>query len=181
MAESELKIAGKPVAPGQSLTIELEVPRLYTHTETSMPVHVINGKKAGPRLFVCAAIHGDEINGIEIIRRLLQHKALKRIRGSLIAIPIVNVYGVISHSRYLPDRRDLNRSFPGTEKGSLAARLADLFMREIVNQCTHGIDLHTGGMHRDNFPQIRGVAGLHLARRIHAGSRRRKRNPDFII
>lgn len=155
MQQDDFSIAGTRINPGDRITIDLQVPRLYTHTETSMPLHVIRGKKDGPRLFVCAAIHGDEINGIEIIRRLLQYKGLKRLRGALVAIPIVNVYGVINHSRYLPDRRDLNRSFPGSDKGSLAARLADLFMKEIVNRCTHGIDLHTGGMHRDNFPHIR--------------------------
>jgi hypothetical protein len=122
----------------------------------TMPVHVINGKQAGPRLFVSAAIHGDEINGVEIIRRLLKMPALKRLRGGLIAVPIVNVYGLVQHSRYLPDRRDLNRSFPGSEKGSLTARLANLFMTEIVDNCTHGIDLHTGALHRDNLPHIRG-------------------------
>ncbi|HKJ22272.1 MAG TPA: succinylglutamate desuccinylase/aspartoacylase family protein, partial [Gammaproteobacteria bacterium] len=112
-------------------------------------------QRAGPRLFVCAAIHGDEINGVEIIRRLLKLPILKRLRGALVAIPIVNVHGFISHSRYLPDRRDLNRSFPGSHKGSLAARLAHLFMEDIVSVCTHGIDLHTAAQHRNNLPQIR--------------------------
>jgi hypothetical protein len=120
-----------------------------------MPVQVIRGKKAGPVLFVSAALHGDELNGVEIIRRLLKLPALKRLRGTLFAIPIVNVYGFIQQSRYLPDRRDLNRSFPGTERGSLAARLAHQFMTEIVEQSTHGIDLHTGAIHRSNLPQIR--------------------------
>ena len=109
------------IQPGSRITLDLPVPKMYTHTETTMPVHVIHGKKTGPRLFVCAAIHGDEINGIEIIRRLLKHKSMNRLMGTLIAVPIVNVYGVIHHSRYLPDRRDLNRSFPGSETGSLAA------------------------------------------------------------
>ena len=112
-------------------------------------------QKSGPRLFVSAALHGDELNGTEIIRRLLRRSTLKRLRGTLIAVPIVNVYGLIQHSRYLPDRRDLNRSFPGSEKGSLAARLAHLFMTEIVRKCSHGIDLHTGAIHRSNLPQIR--------------------------
>jgi predicted deacylase len=121
----------------------------------TMPVHIVRGKKTGPTLFISAAIHGDEINGVEIIRRLLKLPLLKTLRGTIIAVPIVNVHGLINHSRYLPDRRDLNRSFPGTEKGSLAARLAHLFMQEIVSQSTHGIDLHTGAIHRDNLPQIR--------------------------
>lgn len=106
-------------------------------------------------MFVTAAIHGDEINGIEIIRRLLATKVLNRMSGTLIAVPVVNVYGFVSQSRYLPDRRDLNRSFPGSEKGSMAARLADTLMSEIVAKCTHGIDLHTAAEGRDNLPQIR--------------------------
>jgi hypothetical protein len=122
----------------------------------TMPVQVRRGKRSGPCLFVCAAVHGDELNGIEIIRRLMRRRALSRIRGTLIAVPMVNVYGVIERSRYLPDRRDLNRSFPGSVRGSLASRLADLFMTEIVAHCTHGIDLHTGALHRGNLPQLRG-------------------------
>lgn len=138
------------------MMIDLPLPALYTHTPMTMPIHVIRGKKDGPRLFVCAAIHGDELNGIEIIRRLLKHPGLSRMHGMLVAIPMVNVYGVIHHSRYLPDRRDLNRSFPGSNRGAMASRLADLFMSEIVAKCTHGIDLHTGAIHRSNMPQIRG-------------------------
>jgi predicted deacylase len=120
-----------------------------------MPVHVINGRRDGPVLFVSAAIHGDEINGVEIIRRLLNTRQIKKLKGALIAVPVVNVYGFITQSRYLPDRRDLNRSFPGSETGSMAARLAYTFMQEVVSQCTHGIDLHTGAIGRENLPQIR--------------------------
>ncbi|WP_420555239.1 succinylglutamate desuccinylase/aspartoacylase family protein [Neptuniibacter marinus] len=155
MADTTFTINGAKVAPGTRTTIELPAGRLYTHTPMTIPVHVINGKRDGPRLFLSAAIHGDEINGVEIIRRVLTLPALKRIKGTLIAVPIVNVHGLLSHSRYLPDRRDLNRSFPGSEKGSLAARIAHLFMEEIVCQSTHGIDLHTGAVHRTNLPQIR--------------------------
>jgi hypothetical protein len=121
----------------------------------TLPVHVVHGKKDGPVLFVSAAIHGDEINGVEIVRRLLKLKLLKNLKGTLIAIPIVNVFGFINQSRYLPDRRDLNRSFPGSYTGSLASHLARLFMDEIVAKCTHGIDLHSGSSHRTNLPQIR--------------------------
>lgn len=149
-------IGGESVAPGARATVELPVPQLYTHTPLTMPVQVVRGRREGPRMFVCAAVHGDELNGVEIIRRLLRRPALSRLRGTLIAIPIVNVYGVLHHSRYLPDRRDLNRSFPGSERGSLAAKVADRFMTEIVANCTHGIDLHTAANHRDNLPQIRG-------------------------
>lgn len=158
MAEP-LVINDVQIKPGQRLTIDLPVARLYTHAPVTMPIHIVHGRMPGPRLFVSAAVHGDEINGVEIIRRLLRLKALSRLRGSLIAVPVVNVHGFIAHSRYLPDRRDLNRAFPGSSKGSLAARLAHLFMHEIVSNCTHGIDLHTGTLHRCNLPHIR--AELH--------------------
>jgi uncharacterized protein len=150
-----ITIGDVEVQAGERSSIDLEVARLYTHTPTTMPVQVLCGKRAGPVLFVSAAIHGDELNGVEIIRRLLKVPALNRIRGTLIAVPIVNLHGFIHTSRYLPDRRDLNRCFPGSDQGSLAARIADLFMREIVSRATHGIDLHTGAIHRANLPQIR--------------------------
>jgi hypothetical protein len=155
LTQTPLSINGVALAAGSRTTIDLPLAPLYTHAPLTMPVHVIRGRKAGPRLFVSAAIHGDEINGVEIIRRLLRLAVLKRLRGTLIAVPIVNIHGFVSQSRYLPDRRDLNRSFPGSEKGSLAGRLAHVFMREIVGNCTHGIDLHTAAQHRDNLPQIR--------------------------
>jgi predicted deacylase len=151
----DITINGARIALGTRHTLDLPVARLYTHAPMTMPVHVVRGKEDGPRVFVSAAIHGDEINGVEIIRRLLKLHALKRLKGTLIAVPIVNVHGFIHHTRYLPDRRDLNRSFPGSDKGSLAARLAHLFMTEIVSNCTHGIDIHTGAIHRSNLPQIR--------------------------
>jgi len=143
------------IRPGERRFIDLPLPPLYTHTSVSMPVHVINGRQPGPVLFVTATIHGDEINGIEVIRRLLDIKSLNRLKGALIAVPVVNVYGFVAQSRYLPDRRDLNRSFPGSERGSMAARLADVFMQEIISQSTHGIDLHTAAAGRDNLPQVR--------------------------
>ncbi|WP_018869306.1 MULTISPECIES: succinylglutamate desuccinylase/aspartoacylase family protein [unclassified Thioalkalivibrio] len=143
------------VQPGERRTVELEVGSLYTHTPAHMPVQVVCGRQKGPVLFVSAAIHGDEINGVEIIRRLLKVPALRRMKGTLLAVPVVNMHGFINQSRYLPDRRDLNRVFPGSRKGSLGARVARLFMREIVHNSTHGIDLHTGAIHRSNLPQIR--------------------------
>jgi uncharacterized protein len=150
-----LKIGGVEIAPGERVDLDLPLAKSPTHTPLSMPIQVLHGKKPGPRLFVSAAIHGDELNGVEIIRRILKQKSLSRLHGTLITIPIVNVYGVIQHSRYLPDRRDLNRNFPGHEGGSLASRLANLFMREIVANSTHGIDLHTGALHRSNLPHVR--------------------------
>lgn len=150
-----LSLAGSKIKPGQHVTIQVPVARLYTHTEMTMPVHVIHGFKDGPQLFVSAAIHGDEINGTEIIRRLMKLKRIKRLKGTLIAVPVVNVYGFLQQSRYSPDRRDLNRFFPGSGKGSLTSQLADIFMDEIVANSTHGIDLHAGSNHRTNLPQIR--------------------------
>lgn len=152
---TDFSIGGKAIPLRSHHLIELDLPPLYTHSRLTIPVHVRRGAKDGACLFVSAAIHGDELNGTEIIRRLLKQTVLKRLRGTLVAVPIVNVYGLIHHSRYLPDRRDLNRSFPGSEKGSLTARVANLFMTEIVHKCTHGIDLHTGAIHRSNLPQIR--------------------------
>lgn len=154
-AKKPLVIGGTEVLPGERRTIDLPVTDLSTHTPITMPIHVVCGRRPGPTLFICAALHGDEINGVEIIRRLLRLTALKRLQGSLIAVPIVNVLGFVSQSRYLPDRRDLNRSFPGSAQGSLAGRLARLFLDEIVAKATHGIDLHTAAIHRDNFPQVR--------------------------
>jgi predicted deacylase len=148
-------LGGHVLAPGERRIIEFPVAGLYSHANMALPVEVVNGRHAGPRLFVSAAIHGDELNGVEIIRRLLRLRLLRDLRGTLIAVPIVNVYGFVHQSRELPDGRDLNRSFPGSERGSLAARLAHVFMTEIVERCTHGIDLHTGSDHRSNLPQIR--------------------------
>ena len=154
--------------PGERATVRLPVADLYTGTSLAMPVHVVCGRREGPVLFVSAAIHGDELNGVEIIRRLLKRKALSSIRGTLLAVPIVNVHGFLDQSRYLPDRRDLNRSFPGSRKGSVAARMAYTFMQEIVEKADFGIDLHTGAINRSNLPQIRGnlddEATLQLAR-----------------
>ncbi len=156
MAEDEpLIIGGTEIVPGFRGRLSIPVGQTFTHDDLAIPLQVLRGKRPGPTLFVSAAIHGDEINGVEVIRRLLQQPALKRLRGTLIAIPIVNVHGFIHQSRYLPDGRDLNRSFPGTERGSLAGRVAYSFVEGIVRKCTHGIDLHTGARHRANFPQIR--------------------------
>lgn len=143
------------IAPGTRKTVNLPVSVLSDHTPVALSVHVIHGRRPGPIMFVSAAIHGDEVVGVEIVRRLLRTKNLKTMRGTLLAIPIVNSFGFMNHSRYLPDRRDLNRSFPGTPTGSLAARLAHIFMQEIVLNSDLGIDLHSAAIHRRNLPQIR--------------------------
>ena len=150
-----ITIGGRTIAPGERALVDLPSANLYTHTELKMPVHVVVGRQPGPTLFLTGAMHGDELNGVEIIKRVLQLTALKRLRGCLLAVPLVNVFGFINRSRYLPDRRDLNRSFPGNESGSLAARVAHVVATQIVAQSDYGIDLHTGAINRTNLPQIR--------------------------
>ena len=152
-----LTLGDTAIPLGERAIVELPLARLYTVTDTTLPVHVVRGRQDGPRLLVCAALHGDEINGVETIRRLLRLKLLQRLRGTLIAVPVVNVYGFLNRSRYLPDRRDLNRSFPGMPNGSLASSLARTFMDEVVDHATHVVDLHTGSNGRTNLPQVRAL------------------------
>lgn len=154
MSEDRLIIGGVAIPKGINMTINIELPKLY-NTPTQLPIRVIRGKKDGPVVFISAAIHGDELNGIEIIRRFRKLNILKNLKGTVILIPIVNVYGIMTLSRYLPDRRDLNRSFPGSSKGSLAGRVAKTFFDEIVKKCDLGIDLHTAAIHKSNLPQVR--------------------------
>ena len=149
------QIGGETVAPGAHKLVDLPVSKLSNHTPVTLPVHVLHGPRPGPAMFVSAAIHGDELNGVEIIRRLLRTLRPGNLSGTLLCVPVVNAYGFIGRSRYLPDRRDLNRSFPGSSTGSLAARLAFLFLNEVVKRCQFGIDLHTAAVHRVNLPQIR--------------------------
>lgn len=143
------------VRTGTRREVSLPITRLVTGAEVSLPVHVLHGREEGPTVWLDAAIHGDEVLGIEVIRRVLAQLSPREIRGTLIAVPIVNVIGVMGGDRYLPDRRDLNRSFPGAARGSLAARIAHLMMTEIVDKCDVGIDLHTASDRRSNLPQIR--------------------------
>ncbi|MGR5141525.1 succinylglutamate desuccinylase/aspartoacylase family protein [Photobacterium sp. DNB23_23_1] len=143
------------VNPGERVSVDLEVARLYTHSKLSVTLEIVNGRLAGPTLLVDAAIHGDELNGVEVVRQLLAKIDPHKLRGTLVAVPVVNVFGFIHKSRYLPDRRDLNRSFPGSPRGSIAGRIAYQFFNEVVMKCTHVIDLHTAAIHRTNLPQIR--------------------------
>lgn len=152
---SHVVIAGRVIEPGTTTQINIPVIKLYTNTDISMPVHIISGKKPGPVVFVSAAVHGDELIGVEVVRRLIKSRRLRLARGVVVLVSMVNVYGVLNQSRYMPDRRDLNRSFPGSPQGSLAGRVADQFLNEIVRHCDFGIDLHTGAIHRSNLPQIR--------------------------
>ena len=156
MKRKAFQIGSSEVLSGQRVCIDLPVANLSNHTPITLPVHVLHGTRDGPTMFVSAAIHGDEVLGVEIIRRLLASKSLKSLRGTLLCVPIVNAFGFISQQRYLPDRRDLNRSFPGTSNGSLAGQLAHLFLNEVVLRSDLGIDLHTGAINRSNLPQLRG-------------------------
>src|SRR5512134_1814301 len=149
------EIGETSIAPGERDTINLEVSTLANATRMNLPVHVVHGREKGPVFFLSGVVHGDEIQGLEIVRRVLAHDALNNMAGTLLAVPIVNAFGFLNHSRYMPDRRDLNRSFPGSDQGSLASLLADLFLREVVLRANYGIDLHTAGLHRSNLPQIR--------------------------
>ncbi len=148
-------IGGESIAPGTRQRVDLRISTLANATAMDLPVHVVHGGHKAPALFLSAAVHGDEVQGVEIIRRVLLHPALRAVKGTLLAVPIVNHFGFITHSRYMPDRRDLNRSFPGSDRGSLASLLADLFFREVVMRCQYGIDLHTAALHRMNLPQVR--------------------------
>lgn len=156
--QQDFALGNSIIPPGTRMVVDIPFGKLYTHTELNIGAHVIHGKKAGPVLLITAALHGDEINGVEICRRLLREDKLNQLKGTLIVVPIVNTYGFVQQSRYLPDRRDLNRSFPGSEKGSLGSRMAYQFMERILKKSTHVIDLHTGAIHRSNFPQVRATS-----------------------
>ena len=162
------EIGTERVEAGTRKTVKVPVSLMSDHTPMTMSAHLIHGRRDGPVVFVSAGLHGDEIIGIEIVRRLLGLPIIKSLRGTLIAVPIVNAFGFFNHSRYLPDRRDLNRCFPGSEEGSLASRLAHIFMTEIVQRSDLGIDLHSAAVHRTNMPQLRITQGnretLRLAR-----------------
>jgi predicted deacylase len=154
-AREPFVIDGTVVRPGRRHQLELPISKLVTGTQIALPVLVVHGRSDGPTVWVNAAIHGDEINGVETIRRVLGHLDPRRMCGTVLAVPVVNVHGFIAGDRYLPDRRDLNRSFPGSARGSLASRIAHLLMSGVVARCSVGIDLHTGSGHRTNLPQVR--------------------------
>ncbi|MBL3562516.1 succinylglutamate desuccinylase/aspartoacylase family protein [Rhodovulum sulfidophilum] len=156
-ARAEFTLGRETVPPGSRRTVDLPVSVLSDHTPVTLSAHVVHGRRPGPAMFVTAGVHGDEVIGVEIVRRLLSLPVLGALRGTLIAIPIVNAFGFLNLSRYLPDRRDLNRCFPGSSGGSMAARLAHLLVEEVVGRCQIGIDLHSAAVHRTNLPQVRVV------------------------
>jgi predicted deacylase len=150
-----ITIAGTDIKFGQDVKIELNVARLPSNMMINIPVHVYRGKVDGPVLLLMAGMHGDEVNGIEIIRRMVVDKTIFPEKGTLIVIPILNIFGFLNYSREVPDGKDVNRSFPGSTRGSLASRIAYLFMKEIFPLIDYGLDFHTGGGNRSNYPQIR--------------------------
>lgn len=156
MARESFAIGQVRVRPGSRKDVELPITRLVTGGDVSLPVQIVHGKHEGPTIWVSAAIHGEEVMGVEVVRRLLATLNPKNLNGTLVAVPVVNVLGFMAGDRYLPDRRDLNRSFPGSPRGSLASRIAHLFMEEVVSKCELGIDLHTAADRRANLPQLRG-------------------------
>lgn len=154
-----LEIAGKKVAPGTSRNVAFQITTMATGTPSALAVRVLHGAKPGPTVFVSAAIHGDEIVGTAIIQRLARELRPETLAGTVLLVPVANIFGFMTRTRYLPDRRDLNRSFPGSADGSLAAQLAHIFYREVVARCELGIDIHSAAIHRYNLPQIRIAAG----------------------
>ena len=155
MKNEPLTIGDVTVHPGERITLALPTPEIYTCAPIYIPIHIVHGKKAGPVLLICGSIHGDEINGVAIIQKLLKVKSLSSIKGTLIVIPSINIYGMMTLSRDLPDRRDLEGSFPGSETGSFASRLAHFLNLEVFSHITHCIDLHTGEPHLSKFPQVK--------------------------
>lgn len=156
MARASFAIGPVRIRPGTTREVALPMTRLVTGADVSLPVRVVHGRHDGPRVWITAATHGDEVVGVEVVRRVLSRLDAKIFHGTLVAVPIVNVLGFNTGDRYLPDRRDLNRSFPGSPRGSLAARIAHLVMTEVVGDSSVGIDLHTGAFGRTNLPQLRG-------------------------
>lgn len=147
---------GQEIPAGEVRNVKLAVSESYSSMTVRIPIHIRRATAEGPVIFVTAALHGDEINGTGAIRQLIQDESLRLVRGSLIMVPVLNLLAFDRHSRYLPDRRDLNRSFPGSKNGSLASRMARIIFDEIVSRCDYGIDLHTAAVRRTNYPNVRG-------------------------
>ncbi|MFG0335972.1 MAG: succinylglutamate desuccinylase/aspartoacylase family protein [Maioricimonas sp. JB049] len=162
----KLVLGGVAVRPGEVKDIRLKISETFTGDPIATPIRVINARRPGPCVFVSAAIHGDELTGTGIVHELLNGESIELKRGTLLLIPVVNVFGFENHDRYLPDRRDLNRHFPGSVTGSLASRIAYTFMEEIVAKCQYGIDLHAATSSRTNFPNVRADLSNPEVRRI---------------
>ncbi len=150
-----MKINGTEISPGQEKKIEVNIAKLPSHSSIDISITVSRSKIEGPVLLLMGGLHGDEINGSEIIRRIIERGLNKPLIGTTICIPILNIYGFIHFSRYVPDGKDVNRSFPGNKNGSLASRVAYYLMKDIIPKIDYGVDFHTGGADRSNYPQVR--------------------------
>ena len=164
----EMVINGIRIRPGQNINIEIAIARLPTHTLIHLPVFIRSSKEDGPVVLISGGIHGDEINGVVAVKKMLEENIFLPKRGTVIFVPLVNVYGFLSNSRTFPDGRDLNRSFPGSNRGSLASQIAHIITTQIIPNIDYGVDMHTGGRMISNFPQIRvdfkDKKGLELAK-----------------
>jgi uncharacterized protein len=153
-----ISINGQKIGRGENKTVILNSYELHTKTKLEIPVHVLRAEKDGPSLLLCAGMHGEETNGVEIIRKVMAHDEVQRLKcGTLVAMPVINVISFLYGSRDLPDGRDLNRCFPGSRKGSIGSRIAFDLMKHIVPVIDFGVDFHTGGARINNFPQLRCV------------------------
>ena len=157
---------GQQIPAGESRDVTLAVSESYSSMTVQVPIHIRRAVTDGPVVFVTAALHGDEINGTGAIRQLIQDEELHLLKGAVVLVPVLNLLAFDRHSRYLPDRRDLNRSFPGAPDGSLASRMAHTIFEEIVSRCDYGIDLHTAAVRRTNYPTVRGDLHLPEVRRL---------------
>ncbi len=168
----ELMIAGQPIRPGEFREININIARLPSRTQIDTPIYVYRAPVDGPVLALTAGMHGDEINGMEIVRRIIDAGHHKVARGTTVCMPIINVYGFLNYSRDVPDGKDVNRSFPGTKAGSLASRVAYHLTHDIIPFIDVGVDFHTGGAMRTNYPQVRCVmkdsSNVELANAFHA-------------
>lgn len=161
-----LTIGNLGVPRGERRDGDLVVSESYSGLPVAVPVTVWRALEPGPTVFVTAAVHGDELNGTGIVRELLLNPPFELAKGSLVLVPVVNMLGLERHQRYLPDRRDLNRSFPGDPNGSLARRFAHAFFEAVVRRCDYGIDLHTAAVRRTNFPNVRADLSIPKVRRL---------------
>ncbi len=150
----EIIVRGERIGLGESKLIKIPVDRLPTGTLIEIPIYVFNGQELGPTILLQGGLHGDEINSIELVRRMLIDKSYKIHRGCVIVVPLLNIFGFLDFSREMHGK-DVNRSFPGSRKGSLASRLAYYLMKEIIKNVDFAIDYHTGGAQRSNYAQIR--------------------------
>lgn len=168
----ELTIADKSIKPGETAEININIARLPSHTQIDTPIYVYRAKEEGPTLALMAGMHGDEINGMEIVRRILDNGHNRVRRGTVVCMPIINMYGFLNYSREVPDGKDINRSFPGSKNGSLASRVAYHVTHDVIPFIDYGIDFHTGGAMRTNYPQVRCMMenpkNVELAEAFHA-------------